>query len=143
MAVTLGASARPWLSCAHSTDIYCFSRAVTDYELFIGVYPLVFAGIPYLIFLPIALFWLSRQSHSAAVAFFFGAPLLFACIEFALTGIYYLFVVGLEQATGFSLVLGLYTIIYGYLYAITAGLIWILYRRMKLYSNTTLNRHAP
>jgi hypothetical protein len=135
---SLIAIARPWFTCLTSTEPNCLNMTITDYELFIGLYPIMFGGIPYLIFLVLALIWLSRISPVPVLKLLIGAPLVYTGIFVILIGSYYLFLVGLNDAMTHAFFLGIYTLAYGYLYVIVTGLIWLLVKRTVASSNKSL-----
>ena len=141
--VSLIAIARPWIICIASTEPYCLNKTITDYELFIGLYPIMFGGIPYLIFLVSAYIWLSRKSPIPVLKFLFGAPLVYTGIFFILIGSYYLFLVGLYDAITHALFLGVYALAYGYLYVIVSGTIWLIVNRTGNSSIKSLKSGAP
>lgn len=136
--VSLSATVRPWLYCISSTEHYCFNNIISDYELFIGYYPILFGSIPYLIFLTASLIWISRKPQFSAVKYLIGAPLIFACILFIIVGSYYLFLVSIEEAASYSLFISMLSIVYGYVYVIAIGVIWFLIKSTGLSSNTSL-----
>lgn len=141
--VSLCATARPWLACIASTDSYCLNKTISEYELFIGYYPIMFGGIPYLIFLVVSLVWLSRKSPLPVMAFLVGAPLVYTGIFILLISSYYLFLVNLKDALIHSLFLGIYALTYGYLYVIITGIIWFLVKRVGVSSNKSLKNGTP
>jgi len=124
--VSLGAVARPWFICIPSTEIYCFNSTITDFELFIGYYPIVFGGVPYLVFLVAALVWITRSQQISSTLFIVVAPLVFACMQFVMSWCYYLFLVSLENAFSYSVIISSYAIAYGYAYVLAMGVIWLL-----------------
>ena len=138
--VSLIATARPWFACIASTDPYCLNKTISDYELFVGLYPILFGGIPYLIFLTASLVWLSRKPQFSAIVFFICAPLVYTCIQIILVGGYYMFLVNINEALIHSLFLGIYAIVYGYVYVIVIGIIWFLFKSAGISSNKSLNQ---
>jgi len=141
--VSLCATARPWLSCISSTDSYCLNKTISDYELFIGLYPIMFGGIPYLIFLAVSLVWLTRKSPLPVMTFLIGAPLVYTGLFIILISGYYLLVANINEALTYSLLLGVYALAYGYLYAIVTGIIWFLVKRVGISSNKSLKNGTP
>jgi len=138
--VSLIVMARPWLTCLDSADPYCLNRTISDYELFLGLYPIIFGGIPYLVFLTTSLVSFSRKSHFSTMVFFIGAPLVYTCIQIILVASYYLFLVSINEALIYSLFLGIYAIVYGYVYVSVVGVVWFLFKRIGIISNKSLNQ---
>lgn len=141
--VSLIAIARPWLTCITSTELFCLNKTISDYELFLGLYPIMFGGIPYLIFLVSTLIWLSRESTVPVIKFLIGAPLVYTGIFIILIGTYYLFLIGLNDAVTYAFFLGIYALAYGYLYVIVAGIIWLIVKRTGISSNKSLKPGTP
>ncbi|WP_455203906.1 hypothetical protein [Kaarinaea lacus] len=124
--VPLAITTPVWITCWKALNPNCINRMIDDWQLILGLYPLQFGAIPYLIFLFLTWRWITGDSNLPKATVLMLVPIIFAIWEFVITAVFYSFSSGFMETLAYAATLAFFSLLYGYAYVLIINSAWKL-----------------